>query len=170
MRLRVTTRLVQGQTKHAGGRPPKFNEPRRAITVTLPERTLRQLALIGKDRAKAIVKTVDFTSGIESDRKLVDVVEISPGKSIILVTPCEPLRQIPWLRLVEVSPRRALLTIPSGTPTESLEVTLMDLLENKEQMEEQDRLILEDLRSQIGAMRRGRKISRAEILFVDKGE
>ena len=30
-------------TKGRGGRPPKFREPRRPVTVTLPERTLRLL-------------------------------------------------------------------------------------------------------------------------------
>ena len=38
-------------------------------------------------------------------------------------------RKTPWLRLIELTPTRYLLSIPSGTPVESLEVALHDLLE-----------------------------------------
>jgi hypothetical protein len=35
--------VLQEAKKHAGGRPPKYSEARRPITVTLPERILRNL-------------------------------------------------------------------------------------------------------------------------------
>ena len=40
--------------KHPGGRPAKFAEPSRPVTVTLPERVLQLLAAVDADRAKAI--------------------------------------------------------------------------------------------------------------------
>ena len=52
-----------------------------------------------------------------------------PGVGIILVGVSRCLRQIPWLRLVEVAPARFLLSIPSGTPVELLEIALDDLRE-----------------------------------------
>jgi hypothetical protein len=46
------------QNKKKKGRPPKFRESRRPVTVTLPETTLARLAAINTDRAQAIVKAV----------------------------------------------------------------------------------------------------------------
>jgi hypothetical protein len=155
--------------RNRGGRPPKFREPRRPITVTLPERTLRLLAAVDKDRARAVVKVTDAalapTDGPQS--QLVDVVEVMPGIGIILVGPSRCLRQIPWLRLVEVAPGRFLLTIPSGTPVDSLEIALHDLLETVPPADARERVILEGLHALMRRLRRGRSVSKAEMLFVD---
>jgi len=157
--------------KHAGGRPPKFSEPRRAVTVTLPTRTLLQLAGVDKDRARAIVKITDAV--VRTDlppSKLVEVVEIEPGTGVIVVGPSNCLRRIPWLRLVEVAPARYLLVLPTGTPVDSLEVALVDFLDESPPPEECERIILEELKRQIRRLRRGKKVSKAELLFIDTQE
>lgn len=155
--------------RNKGGRPPKFREARRPVTLTLPERTLHLLAAVDKDRARAVVKVTDAllapTDGPHSH--LVDVVEVMPGVGIILVNASQYLRQIPWLRLVEVAPARFLLSIPSGTPVESLEIALDDLLEMVPPAEIRERTILERLHGLIRSLRRGRSVSKAEMLFVD---
>lgn len=115
----------------AGGRSPKSDEARRPVTVTLPERTLQQLAAIDPDRARAIVKLADMaTGGGNGPMKPVEVVKIAPDRAIILVGPSRALKRIRGLRLVEVAPARFLLTVPSGTPVESFEISLMDLIES----------------------------------------
>jgi len=151
-----------------GGRPPKFDEPRRPVTVTLPKRTLAELAALDDDRAAAIVKLVDSARQLAgSNRKLVKVVEVAPQAAIILVPPSRCLRGIPWLRLAEVSPGRCLLTIAPGTTIESLEVTILDLLEGLSATEEYERKILEELRRLINTSRRRRTISKFEMLYVE---
>ena len=80
------------------------------------------------------------------------------------------LREIPWLRLVEVAPARFLLSIPSGTPVESLEIALDDLLEMVPPAESRERTILERLHALIRSLRRGRSVSKAEILFVNTND
>src|SRR5450759_23990 len=111
--------------KNAGGRPPKFSVPRRPVTVTLPERTLSQLAAIDTDKARAIVKATDAVRGYGDSRfRTVELVEMAPGKSLIVVSPSQALKRIPFLKLIEIAPARHLLTIPSGTAIESLEVAL----------------------------------------------
>ncbi|HSD10439.1 MAG TPA: hypothetical protein VLF14_05625, partial [Candidatus Binatia bacterium] len=66
-------------TGRRGGRPPKFDEPRRPVTITLPERTLRRLTAVDEDLATAIVKLGDSTvSREEQTAKLVEVVEVAP--------------------------------------------------------------------------------------------
>src|SRR5437879_3945486 len=89
--------------RSTGGRPPKFDEPRRPVTVTLPERTLARLAAVDDDRATAIVKLVDSALPRSNGRSPIDVVEVAPGAAIILVGPSRSLRKIPWLKLAELS-------------------------------------------------------------------
>jgi hypothetical protein len=163
---KATTR---SDDKSRVGRPPKFREPRRPVTVTLPERTLRLLGALDSDRARAIVKVADAAMSpaeMPPDR-LVEVVEVMPGVGIILVGASRSLRQISWLRLVEVAPARFLLSIASGTPVESLEIALHDLVETVSDADPRERIIVERLRALIRTLRRGRSISKAEMLFVD---
>ncbi|MGH7857691.1 MAG: hypothetical protein ACREQY_10215, partial [Candidatus Binatia bacterium] len=97
----------------------------------------------------------------------VQIVDIEPGKAVILVGPSRSLRRIPFLRLVEVAPARYLLTIPTGTPIESLEVAILDVLEGLPAKERHERALLEELLDHIRRLRRGRKMSKAELVFVE---
>lgn len=136
--------------------------------MTLPERILRKLESINKDRCRAIVKCVEAVTG-EGDHafKPVELVEVTPGKVLIVVGPSSSLAQIPWLRLVEITPARHLLTIPSGTPIEALELALHDLLDSLAPHQAGERALLTELRNIIGHQRRGKKVSKAELLFID---
>ncbi len=107
------------------GRPPKFREPRRPVTMTLPERILDLLAEIDPDRTCAVVKVTEAVVGAGKGHfKPVELVEMAPGKSLIVVGPSKALRKIPWIKLIEIARTRYLLTIPSGTSIEALEVAL----------------------------------------------
>jgi hypothetical protein len=158
---------IQEAQKHAGGRPPKYNEHRRPITVTLPERILRDLHSINPDRSRAIVKCVETVIG-KSGRnfKLVELIELTPGKALIVVGPSASLQQIEWLRLVEISPLRYLLVLPSGMAVEVLEVTIHDLLRNLDPNNSESVLLIE-LLEVISHQRRGGTITKADLLFVD---
>ena len=155
------------EAKKKLGRRPKFSEPRRPVTVTLPESTIRSLQIVDKDRARAIVKVTKAAVDIGANRKHVEVVEVSPGTGIILVGPSLCLQKISWLRLVEIAPTRFLLSIPSGTPADSLELALNDLLETLPASEVAERTIIKDLRSLIRGLRLERSMSKAEMFFVD---
>lgn len=155
------------ENRPQAGRPPKFKEDRRPITVTLPERILRQLDFVDGDRARAIVKCVEAASGGLATRgPRVELVEVAPGQALIVVNSARSLSQIPWLRMVEVAPGRFVLVVPSGTPVETLEVAVMDLLENLGVEEEEERLLLSDLRRMIGQQRRCSAFSKGELVFV----
>ncbi len=159
-------RVARGKTAK-GGRPPKFAEPRRPITVTLPERTLRRLEEVDRDRARAIVRLADHRCCHgESESVEVEVVEIAPGSGIILVGPMRALGRIGLLKLVEVAPRRFLLTIPSGTAIESLEMEILDALESLPAHEESERAGLEQLRQIINQQRKKKAVSKREFLLI----
>ena len=160
--------MASTKKKSLGGRPPKFDEPSRPITVTLPERVLHLLASVNPDRAKAITKLADVALGeAGASRKPVELVKIASGKSIILVGYSSYLATIPWLRLVEVAPARHLLSLLPGTPIEKLEVAIGDLLEVVPREEKVERELLEALRLNVRSPRRDQKMTKEEILFVE---
>jgi hypothetical protein len=151
------------------GRPPKFREPHHPVTMTLPKRILDQLAQIDLDRARAVVKVTEAVFGTDHGRfKPVELVEMAPGKSLIVVGPSKALEQISWLKLIEISHTRYLLSVPPGTPIEALEVALRDLLQNPELSDnEYEKSILYELVNLIGHQRRNLHLSKAEILIIN---
>ncbi len=171
MRPRQNTRVSRGTLndvkKHAGGRPPKYSEASRPITVTLPERILQNLHSINPDRSRAIVKCVEaLMAKGDGPFKSVELIELMQGKALIVVGQSSSLRQIEWLRLLEIAPFRYLLILPSGTAIEVLEVTIQDLLRNLDPSSSENAL-LKELLDVISHQRRGHSISKAEILFID---
>ena len=153
--------------KSAGGRPPKFEGPRRPITVTLPIATLNKLTKLNKDRAKAIVRAVDFSlAKSENSETGVDVVSAGEDFGVILVRPTPALMSIPWLKLVEVSPGRCLISVPSGTSLERIELGIADAADELEPGSE-DRKLLDELRLRIKGLRRAARVTHSEILLVD---
>ncbi len=150
------------------GRPPKFAEASRPVTVTLPERTLRQLGTIDADRARAIVKATD-AGRRRYDRgraPLVETVEIAKGQAVIVVGPSRGLRAIPWLRLVEIAPSRFLLAIPPGTAVDSLEVAILDKAQGGAHADPYERKLLLELYRVLRSCRQRQAVTKAEILFV----
>ena len=154
--------------KAAGGRPPKFKEIRRPITVTLPERILESLERVNPDRALALVKCIEASLGTETgEEKPVELIEVLPGKALIVVNSNRSLSQIEWLRMVEIAPARYLLVLPPGMPIERLEVEMRDLIESPESKNSGERNLLEQLHKILTQHRRQKGISKAELLLVD---
>jgi hypothetical protein len=93
---------------------------------------------------------------------------MAPGKSLIVIGPSKALRRIPWLKLIEIAPSRFLLTLPSGTPIEALEVALRDLFHNPELQDNgREAAVLDELLNLIGQQRRTMRLSKAEVLIID---
>ena len=157
-------------TRNPRGRPPKFEEAHRPITVTLPDRTLQHLAAINPDRARAIVKATESATRLNSkEAPPVEVVRVSPGEAVIVVGPSRYLRQLPWLRLVEIAPHRYLLALPSGTAIERLEVALEDIIEHLESSETYEQKLLAELHRVLRVRRRQKDVFTAEILLLGIG-
>ena len=89
-----------------GGRPAKFDEPSRPVTVTLPDRILDRLKEIDADRALAIVKAVEAVLGHAPPTRTEVVRELRFDKNETLLTIADNslLRSIPWLTMVEIAP------------------------------------------------------------------
>jgi hypothetical protein len=136
--------------------------------VTLPERTLARLDTIDPDRGRAIVKATNAAAPLDGERGLPELVEVAPGVSVILVGPSVCLRKIEWLRMIEVAPLRYLLTIPLGTPVDSLELAVIDEMDTAEAQDPWEQAVLQRLRQLFGSLRRGSELSKAEVLLVER--
>lgn len=150
--------------KDRTGRPAKFREPSRPVTVTLPERVLGSLDRIDADRARAIVKATE--SMMRESTEGVQLVEVAPSLALIIVGRSHYLQKIEWLQLVEISPSRYLLSIPPGTPVDSLEIAITDLLEACPEDDKHERKTLSQLQRIVKQQRLKRTIFKHEILLV----
>ena len=153
--------------KGSGGRPPKFGESSRPITVTLPESTLRDLHHIDPDRARAIVKLTKSalrTNG--ASQPLVEIVELAADTGLVVIGPSRVLRQISFLHLVEVAPARYILALDPGYDFKSLEIAINDVLDDVAESEERERKLITQLLEHIKRLRKAARVSMAEILFV----
>ncbi len=155
--------------KNKGGRPAKFDEPSRPVTVTLPLSILERLAEIDTDRAKAIVKAVEAALGADrSDSAPVRELPVSDEETVIAVADNRFLRRIPWLTMIEVAPGQHLLSLKDGVPVEKLEVTLGDLLDAPGDATDAELDVLRLLRDCLRAPRRNRAVRPEAILFIRK--
>ena len=69
--------------------------------------------------------------------------------------------------MIEIAPCRFLLSVPTGTAIETLEVTLLDLIERLPPAEEADRVLLTQLRGHLSRLRRSEGVVKREVLVVD---
>jgi hypothetical protein len=153
--------------KRSGGRPRKFAEPSRPITLTLPENTLRELQTIHPDTGHAIVQLA--SSALRNggqDRPLVEILKTSADMGIIVVGPSRALSQISFVHLVEVAPARYLLALDFGHDFKSLEIAINDVLEDLPHSDKRDRELMMQLRQHIKHLRKSESMRRAEILFA----
>ncbi len=158
------------KTSHSGpkgGRPAKFDEPSRPVTLTLPDRILECLADIDADRAKAIVKAVDAV--LEKSMPQADMVRelrVSDEEALLTVADNSLLRSIPWLTMIEIAPGRHLLSLKDQASIEKLEVTIVDILDAHPQARPSERRTLERLLECLRTPRRNRAIRTEDILVI----
>ena len=170
-RQQAPTHSTSAVGAHPGGRPPKFSEPSRPVTLTLPLRTLEMLQKVHEDRARAIVLLADGLAGTAADPDLppVDVVRLTDSLGLIVVAPSAVLRRIPFLHLVKIAPQRFIIALDAGHDFKALELTLRDALDDLQAPEEAERPLLTDLLTKVAGLRRRARVSMAEILLADLG-
>lgn len=153
--------------KKTAGRPPKFSEPSRPITVTLPERILEKLQQIDSDRGMAITKAVDaLVSESSLQRPPLEIIQVGDGQGLIVIDDSKALSQMSGVQLVEISPQRYLISLQPGGSADSFELALIDLIDHLPASQASEAILLQDLREILKRLRRKQGIKKAEILFV----
>lgn len=151
------------------GRPAKFQEPRRAVTITLPQSTLNQLQRLDDDRSLAIVRMVDTAQSKRPNRQPVEIVPVGPRQGLIITIFGSGYSKIPFVRLVEVEPGRNLIALDPGRSIADLELAVADLLAEGEDLTPQDQTLMGSLLKILSQLRKADQISKAEILLVKLG-
>jgi len=158
---------TDGRKKGNGGRPFKFAEPSRAITLTLPESTLRDLDEIGPDRGHAIVKLTQLAlGGKQVDRPVVELVKMAANTGLVVVGPSRALRSIDFVQLVEIAPGRHLIALGDGRDFRELEIALIDLLDDFTEEDAQERHLIQQLLGYLKNFRKSESGSTAQIVLV----
>ncbi len=157
--------MPTGNKSSRAGRPPKFQEKSRPVTMTLPLRALETLRSVDPDRSRAVAKLAARAAEEAAGRPAVEVVEMAPRRGLIVVSNHRALNGVEGLRLVEIAPSRFLITLGKSLSVESLEIRLQDLLDETEAPSE-DRAFLADLLALIRRQRRDRTVSKEEILII----
>ena len=153
--------------KKTVGRPPKFSEPSRPVTVTLPERVLEKLQMINSDRGMAITKAVDaLVSESSLQQPTLEIVQVCDGQGLIVIGYSKALSQMPGVQLVEISPVRYLVSLPPGCSADSFELALIDLIDHLPASQASEANLLQKLREILKGIRRKQGMRKAEILFV----
>ena len=166
----MTQSRPPSDSPNKGGRPAKFDEPSRPVTVTLPLRILDALASIDADRANAIVKSVEaalpVSPGAPLDPTPILELPIDDEEALLAVADNRLLRRIPWLTLIEVAPGRHLISLKAGTPLEKLEVTLGDILDDPGDATPAEIDFIAALLDRLRTPRRNRALRHEAILII----
>ena len=98
-----------------------------------------------------------------------EIVDVAAKMGVLIIGPCAPLKEIPFLHLVEVAPGRFLLALKPGNDFKSLEIAVNDILEVLPEGDDRNRELILRLLASIRSLRKGAKVSMAEILLVSTG-
>lgn len=118
------------------GRPPKFGRPAALLALTLPQDTIDRLQALDADLGWAIVKLVEGQGHAEPGTEAaeeptdVDLVPIGTEQFLIVVRAHEAFASLPGVDLVPLGHGRAFLAFERGRSIESLELALIDRLED----------------------------------------
>jgi hypothetical protein len=114
--------------RRARGRPRKFAEPSRAVTLTLPEQIIAALSGIDPDLSRAVVRLAqaDVAHQPHAPAELA-----SFGRSaVIVVNPTRTLEDRTGVTLIPLSDGRALISFDDAMTAARLELSVRDVLED----------------------------------------
>lgn len=110
------------------GRPRKFLEPTRAVTLTLPLSVLARLEAIDADPSRAVVRLA-HTRSQHSERAPAAEVTTFGRRAVIVVNPSRRLEKQTGVFLVPIADGRALMAFDQSLTPARLELALEDALQ-----------------------------------------
>jgi hypothetical protein len=112
------------------GRPRKFAQPSRSVTLTLPESVIAALEGVDPDLGRAVVRLAQPELA-KRPRLPVELAHFGRG-AVIVVTPTRTLEQRTGVTLVPLSDGRALIAFDESMTAALLELKLEDVLEARD--------------------------------------
>jgi hypothetical protein len=138
------------------GRPRKFVEASRAVTLTLPESVLAALSAIDHDLSRAVVRVTQP----EVAKRPHPPAEVTMfgRRGVIVIHPSRTLEEQTGIMLVPLSDGRALISFDDSMTAAGLELLIQDALEARK-LPETDARIFEHIREILKAARHSKTIT-----------
>lgn len=138
------------------GRPRKFTEPSRAVTLTLPLHIIEALGAVDADLSRAVVR-VTQPELRRRPRKAAELARFG-GRAVIVVAPSRTLERRTGVGLVPLPDGRALISFDRSTTPATLELTIADALEDQG-LSRTDRDVFQGIADILRDARRSRTVS-----------
>jgi hypothetical protein len=137
------------------GRPRKFLQPSRAVTLTLPEDVIAVLTKVDDDLSRAVVRLAQAEIGKEPHPPA----ELASfgRRAVIVVNPTRTLEQRTGVTLVPLSDGRALIAFDESMTPARFELRIEDELEHHD-LPEKDARIFESIRDLLREARRSKTV------------
>ena len=143
------------------GRPRKFGEPSRAVTLTLPENVIAALDAVDHDLSRAVVR-VTQPEMAKQPHPAAELVTFG-GRAVIVVNPTRTLERRTGVILVPLSDGRALIAFDESMTPARLELKIQDELDDRALPAEDAR----DLREHPRPARR-RRADRQSVVLLQR--
>jgi hypothetical protein len=149
------------------GRPRKFAEPSRAVTLTLPEETLARLATLDSDISHAIVRLSRRGRSPAPPREPAELTAFG-RRAVITIRPTPALERRAGIDLIPLPNGRALISFDQPKTIPDLELTLNDALEDRT-LSGEERQVFESIRAILKDARRSNEIRllRRSIIILE---
>lgn len=158
--LLLTASTAMTPLRRRRGRPRKFDEPSRVVSLTLPESVIGSLSRVNEDLGHAVAGLIQ-SSRSPASREPAELVTFG-ARAVISVRPSRFLEQHLGVSLVPLPDGRALIALEEPRSVADLELRIHDLLEEGSGNAD-DRATLDGLRTILRDARRS-----AEVMLVPR--
>ena len=157
--------VLSSALRRGRGRPKKFDEPARVVSLTLPESVIAQLSTLHADLGRAVVALARKSSSrVRPPAELV----VFGKHAVISVRPTPTLERRIGIQLVPMADGRALISFDAPQTVADLELNISDALEDAT-LPSEDRVVFESIRRILRDARRAKDISllRRSIIVLE---
>jgi hypothetical protein len=150
------------------GRPRKFAQPSRAVTLTLPEIVIDALEAVDSDLSRAVVRLAQ-PEAAKRPHPPAELVTFG-RRAVIVVNPTKTLEQRTGVVLVPFSDGRALISFDNSMTPARLELLIQDALDDHD-LPEEDGRVFESIRDVLKETRRSTKVDvrQKHIMVLELG-
>jgi len=150
------------------GRPRKFAQPSRAVTLTLPEIVIDALEAIDSDLSRAVVRLAQ-PEAAKRPHPAAELVTFG-RRAVIVVNPTRTLERRTGVVLVPFSDGRALISFDGTMTPAGLELLIQDALDDHD-LPDEDGRVFESIRDVLKEVRRSARVDvrQKHIMVLELG-
>ena len=160
---------LHGLVRRRRGRPRKFDEPTRVVSLTLPESLIASLADVHSDLGLAVARLASQQVEVKAPRPSAELV-VFGKRAVISVRPTDALERRLGVDLVPLADGRALIALDTPVSLADLELRIADSIEDGA-LSADERELFETLRDILRDARRSSDVAlvRRNIIVLQSG-